>query len=252
MTSREMIDCTHANLPGVLPVIKTLGVPLVAFYDTGSADIKWTATDLATVNKYAELVPIDQGGAGSPVQWATVRDVEARAWTVAAAVDRAHWLAPRPTIYISFSRLGELVAAGWDGDVWVADWVSFLPPGPPVAPAGAKFKIVAWQFRNHGTYDSSVVFDPAWPGLAPIPTTTTTDPEIIMRQLPTIGEHIPSPMADVRTVQALCSARGHVTTIDGAFGPDTNTAVRAVQADHKIAADGIVGPATWPVLMGVQ
>jgi len=86
----------------------------------------------------------------------------------------------------------------------------------------------------------------------PIPTTpTTVDPEVIVRQLPTISEHGGGDVADVRTIQALCCARGNVIAIDGIFGPATDAAVRLEQGFHGLTVDGIVGPATWPVLMGV-
>jgi peptidoglycan hydrolase-like protein with peptidoglycan-binding domain len=55
----------------------------------------------------------------------------------------------------------------------------------------------------------------------------------------------------VRTVQALCVARGHAVTVDGSFGALTTVAVKAVQSAAKISADGVVGAATWPVLLGI-
>lgn len=73
--------------------------------------------------------------------------------------------------------------------------------------------------------------------------------EDMMKALPVIREGSADTMA-VRTVQGLCVARGHGITVDGVFGPATLAAVRAVQSTARIGADGIVGPATWPVLMG--
>jgi peptidoglycan hydrolase-like protein with peptidoglycan-binding domain len=57
----------------------------------------------------------------------------------------------------------------------------------------------------------------------------------------------------VKTVQALCNARMPIPalSIDGAFGPATFKVVAALQARAKITADGVVGPQTWPVLLGV-
>lgn len=57
----------------------------------------------------------------------------------------------------------------------------------------------------------------------------------------------------VRTVQALCQARLKTTgpRIDGAFGQFTANAVMNVQHQASIEQDGVVGPKTWPVLLGV-
>ena len=70
-----------------------------------------------------------------------------------------------------------------------------------------------------------------------------------MRQLPTLKAGASG--EDVRSIQALCNARGHTVTVDGAFGPLTEVAVKVVQRAAKIAEDGVVGPATWPALMDV-
>jgi peptidoglycan hydrolase-like protein with peptidoglycan-binding domain len=54
---------------------------------------------------------------------------------------------------------------------------------------------------------------------------------------------------DVRTVQHLLQAHGATLVADGLFGPQTDAAVRAFQASHGLAVDGIVGNATWPALV---
>lgn len=56
----------------------------------------------------------------------------------------------------------------------------------------------------------------------------------------------------VRTVQGLCAARGFdLNALDGIFGPKTAIAVRGVQGVGGVAQDGVVGPQTWPVLLGI-
>lgn len=45
---------------------------------------------------------------------------------------------------------------------------------------------------------------------------------------------------DVKTLQAKLGLN-----VDGDFGPNTETAVKAWQSAHNLTADGIVGPATW-------
>lgn len=57
--------------------------------------------------------------------------------------------------------------------------------------------------------------------------------------------------AAAKTVQGLVNARGLPTVIDGVFGPVTEAEVKNLQHSAGITADGIVGPATWPVLLGV-
>lgn len=56
----------------------------------------------------------------------------------------------------------------------------------------------------------------------------------------------------VRALQeALVACNDRQVTVDGAYGPETERAVAAVQAAHGLGADGVYGPATraalrWP------
>ena len=54
---------------------------------------------------------------------------------------------------------------------------------------------------------------------------------------------------DVFSVQLMLQAHGHALSIDGSFGPQTASTVKAFQSAHKLSADGVVGPQTWPVLI---
>lgn len=72
--------------------------------------------------------------------------------------------------------------------------------------------------------------------------------EDMMRRLPTLGPG--STGEHVQTVQGLLRARSHPEVeIDGAYGPVTDAAVKAVQRWGGVTVDGIVGPATWRVLI---
>ena len=53
----------------------------------------------------------------------------------------------------------------------------------------------------------------------------------------------------IKTLQHLLRARGHVLLVDGAFGPQTEAAVKAFQASQGLAVDGVVGPITWAALV---
>lgn len=160
MTTRTMWDAIHNNVP-VIP----LGAELVAGYVTGTPDIKWTAGDW-TRWRGDRHVSIDQGGMGSPVPWANVRDVETGAWHPASAVTLgAGWTAERPTIYCNRDTLPRVLAAGWKGDLWLAI-PSSTPPAEPPKVTGCT--VVAVQYGFAGSHDLSIVFDPYWPKRGPV------------------------------------------------------------------------------------
>ncbi len=56
---------------------------------------------------------------------------------------------------------------------------------------------------------------------------------------------------DVAQIQAKLGTLGYnAGSADGEFGPATTAAVKAFQQDRGLAADGVVGPATYLALMG--
>jgi peptidoglycan hydrolase-like protein with peptidoglycan-binding domain len=54
---------------------------------------------------------------------------------------------------------------------------------------------------------------------------------------------------NVYSIQLMLQAHGYSLSIDGDFGPQTASDVKAFQSAHGLSADGIVGPQTWPVLI---
>ena len=81
------------------------------------------------------------------------------------------------------------------------------------------------------------------------PAHPTTWQEAMMNALPELKQGATG--AQVRTVQSLLVARFYPVTVDGVFGPATNAVVKRFQGVMHLAADGVVGPKTWPALMDV-
>ena len=64
---------------------------------------------------------------------------------------------------------------------------------------------------------------------------------------PVIAEPMEAPA--VRALQHLLRFRGQTVTADGIFGPETDAAVRAFQAERHLVVDGKAGPNTWAAII---
>lgn len=159
----------RANLP--LPNI-------MLWYGTGSNGIPWTPAERALFPTSVTMVEIDQGGAGTPVPGATVRDVENGAWGPGQAVNRNGWTAERPTIYCSRNTLPSVLADGWKGDILLA-WPGWQGEALPSAP-GCNY--VAVQDVFGANYDHSTILDATWPFTkTPPPPATALSVTVISR-----------------------------------------------------------------------
>ena len=78
----------------------------------------------------------------------------------------------------------------------------------------------------------------------PAATSTVTLPRTLRLTHPfTTGQ-------DVRNLQQALARSGVALVVDGVFGPGTDRAVKLLQANRGLVADGIVGPRTWAMLQG--
>jgi hypothetical protein len=83
------------------------------------------------------------------------------------------------------------------------------------------------------------------------PPTEGTWAERLYRSMPQLKQGV-SNRASVRKVQALLNVHlgGADLSVDGGFGPNTNSAVRRFQQARGLGVDGVVGPRTWGALGG--
>lgn len=145
-------------------------IQLVAGYDTGTPDIRWTTSDWNMFPSKTHI-HIDQafGDTRAIEAHVLVFDVEAGAFTPeqATALINANTSA-RPTIYVNRDNMYATIAAAkqspkWKGDIWLAfpGW----RPGDTLPPIPAGCRYVAIQNVFAGNYDTSIVLDDAWPNL---------------------------------------------------------------------------------------
>lgn len=96
---------------------------------------------------------------------------------------------------------------------------------------GPLTKAAVEQFQqSHGLGVDGIVGNQTWPAL------------IVQVQSGATGPA-------VEAVQSQVDSRVDILVIDGAFGPQTDAAVRSFQGATGLAVDGIVGPNTWNTLV---
>ena len=243
----------------------------VAFYIGGNATHVWTDAEIAGQHARYRLPVFVRDNPSAATPSADVTAAVARlkaigaphgclvAWDVETSADSSYIAA----VYADLKDAGyKLIVYGSessvfgnanpDGLYWGAQWTG----KEHLAGHDAMT-----QWVSFSAYDESVALSslPFWDTKAgkipepPSPVPVKSAPvtwEEAMAALPTVRATMSGEV--VRTIQGLCCARGHSTAIDGNFGPQTTLAVDGVQQSAKISADGIVGPETWAVLLGIK
>jgi peptidoglycan hydrolase-like protein with peptidoglycan-binding domain len=119
-----------------------------------------------------------------------------------------------------------------DGLVGVSTWTKLLPPAPGETPVSVALPLPG---------QPPVVVTPPPAGTPPTPVTPANPAQPILRPGAT-GPWV------TRLQQRLQALGVYAGPIDGVFGVETETAVKAAQGRSGLAEDGVVGPATWSAL----
>lgn len=90
---------------------------------------------------------------------------------------------------------------------------------------------------------------PPVPG-GPLPLTAGPGCTCLAQDRPLRLQQPPLSGPDVQEVQEILKELGYLAELTGRYDRATEEAVRRFQQDHGLHADGIVGPATWLVLLG--
>lgn len=201
-------------------------------------------------NDHAIAVEITGGNGVSRAWWldnvAWTKLGLALAWVIKNDPDFAGFQVRRATV--AEMRYNPRVKAFYGHDDMRRAWggTTHTDPGPSF-PWDRLIAAVNAGLATLGGRPAPAPPKPSTPARPPAPLTRT---EQIVKALPTLGRGDQG--AGVRRLQALLNAAGQKISEDGAFGPGTEAAVRAEQRQGGITVDGVAGPNTWAVLLGVR
>lgn len=236
---RTMYDGINTDAAIIAKVIKP--GDLVAYYIDGW--YKWTTQEIAM---FPHAVHVTITVLGNP---ADVADAETGDLTPQAA---ANWVVrrkaagyERPTVYRSLGVMQDIrndtgkLVMGKDWDSWVADYDG--------SPANVYPGCAAKQYRNTPGFDVSEVYDDAWPHRKTAASYLTIPPSLLTPRWPAglvlqfgnRGNPVEALQRSFRN-SGIYGVRG--ITVDGDFGPQTQTAVRNFEESTRLTVDsGIAG-----------
>lgn len=181
--------------------------------------------------------------------------------------------APLSGLYTNQSALRETFGAPWTHHLWIADpsgtyegdaWARQLAPGavPGVpSPTCDVDDLLAGRGINPNGADAPEQPPATQPPVEqppveqpPTGTTSPQQPVEVTVNVPQVSAANPGPEIVSEAVKAAQAILGqkfgeNIGPVDGRFGPRTSAAVEAVQTNHGLHADGIIGPDTWNLLL---
>lgn len=179
------------------------------------------------------------------------------AWDMETAADAAYIQA----VYGDLSAAGyKLIVYGSestvlgndnpDGLYWGADWTD--------VPHFAWHNVIT-QWVSFSGYDEDLASS-ALPFWDTQPSPVPAWQEAMMQALPVISTTQNNDDTDlshwlIHRIQLVANGIFHADPqleVDGSYGPVTAAAVAKIQTGSGLVADGIVGPATWPLIVGTQ
>jgi hypothetical protein len=232
--------------------------PAVAGYVNG----RWpTFSQLAARFPHAQRLSIAVSASAN----ADCLDIEPGDATVASAAgwyqrQKARGLA-RPVFYASASRMKDdlipaIKAAGIPRSslrLWSAHYGGAAHICGPATCGETPIPVDGTQYTNKAfgrDLDASVLVADFF-GTSSVPVWETA----MLAALPTLSQGADDaklPHWYVRRIQLIANdvfGASPRVTVDGKFGPTTKNAVMVIQRKAGLAADGVVGPATWPVIL---
>lgn len=225
------------------------GLPVYAGYNQGGfgGNLAQVKALMGPSKKYVSISPfVHPGSMCLDVEPGDATASETPAWFRLGAQDGA----VKPWIYTSAGDLqaviNELSASGIARDryfLWSAHWIGLHICSKSVC---GYPQADATQYNSSATRDLDV-FSASMFSSAPPPPPPPPNP------FPTI--QLGATGAPVVTLQQRLNvwhaAKGYafpLLTVDGNFGPGTESAVKSFQKDAGLTVDGVVGPATWTKL----
>lgn len=244
---------TDAHFTANWKAIKDKGIHRGAYHELWSPGSSPAATQAAHFLSVVQAAGLERGDMLAVVasDYTGVTGAEVKAWCdiVSAAAPGC------PVLVYSDLSVAKSLPACTGYPLWAA-WPSDTAP----ASVGPWASWRLWQWGETATdrdaYNGTAAEMDEWiascagttpPATAKTPANWT---EKIVQELPQVSYGSKNAEA-VKTVQALCGARGHAVPVDGSFGSLTLSAVRDVQTAAHISIDGICGPETWGALLGV-